>query len=86
MIAEDKRWLQVRDDYYHYLKEQGLRKLHGNEHEGYFENRGAIINRLPWEHNVDRFVGREACRFIENYGGEGKFAMMVRLSRTALPL
>jgi len=77
MIAEDKRWLQVRDDYYHYLKEQGLRKLHGNEHEGYFENRGAIINRLPWEHNVDRFVGREACRFIENYGGDGPFAMMV---------
>ena len=59
MIAEDKRWLQVRDDYYHYLKEHGLRKLHGNEHEGYLENRGAIINRLPWEHNVDRFMGRE---------------------------
>ena len=77
MIAEDKRWLQVRDDYYHYLKEHGLRKLHGNEHEGYFNNRGAIINRLPWEHNVDRFVGREACRFIENYGGDGPFAMMV---------
>ncbi|MDP6511570.1 MAG: sulfatase-like hydrolase/transferase [SAR202 cluster bacterium] len=77
VIAEDKRWLQVRDDYYHYLKEFGLRKLHGNEHEGYFENRGAIINRLPWEHNVDRFVGREACRFIENYGGDGPFAMMV---------
>ena len=80
MIAEDKLWLQVRDDYYHYLKEQGLRKLHGNKHEGYFENRGAIINRLPWEHNVDRFVGREACRFIENYGGEGPFAMMVDIS------
>ena len=77
VIAEDKRWLQVRDDYYHYLKEHGLRKLHGNEHEGYFENRGAIVNRLPWEHNVDRFVGREACRFIENYGGDGPFAMMV---------
>ena len=77
VIAEDKRWLQVRDDYYHYLKEQGLRKLHGNEHEGYFKNRGAIINRLPSEHNVDRFVGREACRFIENYGGDGPFAMMV---------
>ena len=74
MIAEDKRWMQVRDDYYHYLKEQGLRKLHGNEHEGYFENRCAIINRRPWEHNVDRFVGREACRFIENYGGDGPFA------------
>ena len=26
---------------------------------------------------MDRFVGREACRFIENYGGEGPFAIMV---------
>ncbi len=77
VIAEDKRWLHVRDDYYHYLKRHGLRKLHGNEHEGYFENKGAIFNDIPWEHSWDRFVGREACRFIEEYGGEGPFAMMV---------
>lgn len=77
VICEDKRWLEVRDDYYHYLKEHGLKKMHGNEHDGYFENRGAIVHQIPWEHSWDRFVGREACRFIDNYGEEGPFAMMV---------
>ncbi len=75
--AEDKRWLHVRDDYYHFLKERGYRKYHGNEHEGYYENRGAIINKIPWEYSVDHFVVQEACRFIRNYGDETPFAMMV---------
>lgn len=75
--AEDKRWLEVRDDYYEFLKRHGLRKLHGNEHDGYHENQGAVISRIPWEQSVDHFVGEEACRFIENYGGEQPFAMMV---------
>ena len=35
VAAEDKRWLHVRDDYYHYLTEHGYRKYHGNEHDGY---------------------------------------------------
>ena len=77
VICEDKRWLEVRDDYYHYLKDRGLRKLHGNEHEGYFENRGAITHQNPWEHSWDRFVGREAVHFVDNYGAEEPFAMMV---------
>ena len=38
-IAEDKRWLHIRDDYYHFLRSHGHRKYHGNEHEGYFENK-----------------------------------------------
>jgi arylsulfatase len=77
VIAEDKRWLQIRDDYYHFLRARGHRKYHGNEHEGYYENRGAIVNRLPWELSVDHFVGTEACKFIDTYGGDGPFAMMV---------
>ncbi len=77
VIAEDKRWLHIRDDYYHYLHAHGLRKYHGNEHEGYFENKGAIVNKLPWEFQVDHFVGLEACRFIREHGHEGPFAMMV---------
>ncbi|MEE8362622.1 MAG: sulfatase-like hydrolase/transferase, partial [Dehalococcoidia bacterium] len=77
VAAEDKRWLHVRDDYFQFLREAGLRKLHGNEHEGYFENKGAIVNRIPWEYSVDHFVGQEACRFIEQYGSDGPFAMMV---------
>ena len=76
-VAEDKRWIHVRDDYYHYLRAHGHRKYHGNEHEGYHEDRGAVINLLPWEHQVDRFVGQEAVRYIREYGNDGPFAMMV---------
>ncbi|RIK39717.1 MAG: hypothetical protein DCC55_17255 [Chloroflexi bacterium] len=77
VIAEDKRWLHIRDDYYHFLRDHGHRKLHGNEHEGYYGNRGAIVNRLPWELSVDHFVGQEACRFLRTYGREAPFALMV---------
>ena len=77
VIAEDKRWLHVRDDYYHYLHARGLRKMHGNEFDGYHENRGAAISKVPWEHSWDRFVGQEACNFIREYGADGPFAMMV---------
>ncbi len=77
VVAEDKRWLVLRDDYYHHLRTHGERKYHGNEHAGYFDNKGAIVNRLPWELSVDHFVGVEACRFLETYGGEQPFALMV---------
>ena len=76
-ICEDKRWIHIRDDYWDYLKEHGERKHHGNEHEGYFDNRGAIVNRLPYELQWDYFVGLEASRFIRTYGDDGPFAMMV---------
>lgn len=76
-ITEDKRWIHIRDDFYHFLKERGLHKLHGNEHEGYQENRGAIVHNNPWECSWDHFVGQEACRFIRTYGEEQPFAMMV---------
>lgn len=75
--AEDKRWIKVRDEYYHYLRAHGERKYHGNEHDGYHENKGAILNRLPWELSTDHFVGEEAQRFIRTYGKDGPFAMMV---------
>ena len=77
VIAEDKRWLYIRDDYYHFLRAHGERKYHGIEHDGYLENRGAIVNRLPWELSVDHFVGQETVRFIDTYGGEEPFALMV---------
>ncbi|MCC6629964.1 MAG: sulfatase-like hydrolase/transferase [Chloroflexi bacterium] len=76
-IAEDKRWIHIRDDYWHELHAHGHRKYHGNEHEGYFEQKGAIVNRLPWELQPDHFVGKEAVRFIREHGSAGPFAMMV---------
>jgi arylsulfatase len=77
VVCEDKRWLQIEDDYHEYLKANGYRKLHGNEHEGYQDNRGAIVSRLPWEFSWDHFVGMEASRFIREYDKEEPFAAMV---------
>ena len=77
VAAEDKRWIHVRDDYYEHLREHGERKYHGNEHAGYHEHKGAIINKLPLELTTDRFVGDETCRFLRVHGGDGPFAMMV---------
>ncbi len=76
-IAEDKRWIHIRDDYDRALRAQGLRKYHGSECPGYFANKGAVVSPLPWEAAVDHFVGGEACAFIERHGNEGPFAMMV---------
>ena len=77
VVCEDKRWLHVRDDYYQYLHELGLHKMHGNEFEGYHDGKGAVVSTMPWEHSWDRFVGKEARKFIREYGSEGPFAMMV---------
>lgn len=76
-IAEDKRWLNVRDDYWHALRAAGHRKYHGAEHDGYLERKGAIVSRLPWELQPDHWVGQEAVRFIHAHGDEGPFALMV---------
>ena len=75
--AEDKRWLHIEDDYFHFLRQQGHRKYHGNEHAGYLENRGAIVSLLPWECYWDHFVGREATEFLQAYDRDEPFALMV---------
>ena len=76
-IAEDKRWLHVHDDYDQYLRERGLRKMHGNEFDGYHDRKGAVVSTIPREHSWDRFVGREARRYIRERSAGGPFAMMV---------
>ncbi len=77
IICEDKRWLVIQDDYAQFLAARGLRKLHGNEHEGYQENRGAIVHQHPFDCSWDYFVGSEAARFIRNYDNDQPFAAMV---------
>ena len=77
VAAEDKRWLHIRDDYYHFLRAGGYRKYHGKDHQGYYENKGAILSKLPWSHSVDHFTGQAAVQFIQQYGNESPFAMMV---------
>jgi len=77
VICEDKLWAHIRDDYYYYLKEHGLRKLPWMEYGGYAEKFGSATTDVPWEHSWDRFTGKEACRFIEEYNEDQPFAMMV---------
>ena len=77
VACEDKRWLHVRDDYYLYLHKLGLRKMHGNEFGGYHENKGAAVSTVPFEHSWDHFTRVEARKFINEYGKDGPFAMMV---------
>ncbi|MEM7734602.1 MAG: sulfatase-like hydrolase/transferase [Deinococcota bacterium] len=77
IIAEDKRHLLIEDDYHDYLEDVGLRRYHGNEHEGYVEHKGAIISRIPAEHQVDTWVATQSCQFIEQHQNKHPFALMV---------
>ena len=77
VACEDKLWAYVRDDYYHYLRDRGLRKLPWHEYGDYIADRGPTATDVPWEHSWDRFTGREARRFIERHGADGPFALMV---------
>lgn len=77
VIAEDKRHIHIQDDYFHYLQRHGHTKYHGNEHAGYHENKGAIVSKIPAEHQVDTWVADQACAFIAQCPAETPFAMMV---------
>ena len=77
VICEDKRHIEVEDDYADYLAQYGHRKYHGNEHERYHEDKGAIINLIPYEHHVDKYVCDETVRFIDDYDKDQPFAVMV---------
>mgnify|MGYP001055084534 CR=1 FL=1 len=77
IIAEDKVWIHIRDDYDAFLRAHGYEKNMGHERADYQENYGAFLTDLPWEYSVDHFVGQEATRWIEGYQGDEPFAMMV---------
>jgi arylsulfatase len=77
IIAEDKLWGFIEDDYFHFLHEAGNRKTSFVDVPEYHQHHQACVSPLPWEYSVDHYVGRETERWIENYGGEDPFAMMV---------
>ncbi len=77
VVCEDKVWIHIQDDYWHYLRERGHRKYMGKEHEGYDENFGACVSRLPWDCYWDYFVGEAAADFVREYDGDQPFACMV---------
>ena len=77
IIAEDKLWGFIEDDYYHYLQSAGYSKTSFAALPEYHRNHMACISPLPWQYNCDHFVGKETARWIDEYEGEAPFAMMV---------
>lgn len=77
VIAEDKRHIEIQDDYTLYLKKHGYNRIHGSEHDGYYENQGAIVSKIPEEHAIDRYVANETCDFIKTLDKDRPFAIMV---------
>jgi arylsulfatase A-like enzyme len=77
IIAEDKIWINIEDDYYHFLQAHGYRKTIGHEKPEFHQQFMAFLSDLPWEYSVDHFCGQEAARWIAEYQGEEPFAMMV---------
>ncbi|MBC7237553.1 MAG: sulfatase-like hydrolase/transferase, partial [Chloroflexi bacterium] len=77
IIAEDKLWGFIEDDYYHFLAAHGYTKTAFVDDPSYHQNDMALISPIPWEYTVDHFVGQESARWIEAYNGDQPFAMMV---------
>ncbi len=77
VIAEDKRHIHLRDDYALYLEEHGFARAHGDQFDGYYENKGATISEIPIEHQIDRWVSDRTIEFIENRNASKPFALMV---------
>ena len=77
IIAEDKLWGYIQDDYYHFLNAKGYSKTAFLDVPEYHQNFGALTSPIPWEYTVDHFVGQESVRWIEEYDNDQPFAMMV---------
>ena len=77
IIAEDKLWGFIEDDYFHILREAGYTKRDFVEVPEYHQHHMACVSPQPWEHNVDYFVGRATAQWIEDYDRDAPFAIMV---------
>lgn len=77
IIAEDKRLINIQDDYHHALQSAGYKKMHARHQTGYLAQKGASINDLPDELQVDRWVANRAVEHIHSHNGPEPFALMV---------
>lgn len=77
VIAEDKRHLEIEDDYAGALAQIGCRKLHGTEQKGYVATRGASVNDLPAALQPDAWTADAAARYIRTAPTDRPFALMV---------
>ncbi|MGE9290874.1 MAG: sulfatase family protein [Puniceicoccales bacterium] len=79
IIAEDKRWPLIQDDYAAFLKEKGLGpdKFNAIHLPEYQEQMGAVHFPHGAENTADRFVGEAASRLIRGHDEEIPLALMV---------
>ena len=77
IIAEDKLWGYIEDDYHHFLDKAGYSKRSFADVPEYHKYHQACVSPLPWEYNVDHFVGVKTSEWIDAYDGDAPFAMMV---------
>ena len=77
IIAEDKLWGYIQDDYYHFLVTHGYSKRAFVDDPVYHRNHMALVSPIPWEYTVDHYVGQETRRWIEQYDDDHPFALMV---------
>jgi arylsulfatase len=77
LIAEDKLWGFIEDDYYHFLKARGLSKRSFVDEPSYHKNHMALKSPLPWDASCDHWVGARTAEWIEAYDGADPFAVMV---------
>ena len=77
IIAEDKLWGFIQDDYYHFLTPRGYSKTAFCDVPEYHQNFMSLISPIPYECSVDHFVGQESVRWIEEYDEDRPFAMMI---------
>jgi arylsulfatase A-like enzyme len=77
IIAEDKRHLHIRDDYYYALAAEGFEKEHAKNYAGYEAQKGACVSPLPDHLQPDRWVANQAADCIRHMRHDQPFAMMV---------
>lgn len=77
IIAEDKCWGFIEDDYHTFLADRGYSKRDVADVPDYHQNFGALVSPHPWDSSIDHFVGSETARWIDNYDRDCPFALMV---------
>lgn len=77
VIAEDKRWPLIGDDYQDFLAARGAGKRFAMEDPEYGPKYGAVVNPLPTELTVDRFVTGAAIEALRGRPADRPFAFMV---------
>ena len=77
IIAEDKLWGFIEDDYHHFLAARGYTKRAMIDVPAYHKNHMALVSSIPYECTVDHWVGAQTADWIEAYDGDEPFAMMV---------